>query len=300
MKMLPVLIFTLFSFAACTTPAEKSGPPAAAGLMDSVTPIGGSRPVDVKTPPGFDAKSGRTYPLLVLLHGYGSSAAQQDRYLGLSTEALRRGYVFAAPNGTVSGSQRRFWNASEACCNFEATTVDDVAYLRDLIQEITARYAIDPKRVYVFGHSNGGFMAYRLACDASSFVTAVAGLAGSMRSDPTTCQPQRPVSVLAIHGTSDRVVSYQGGTFSRGGASYPGAEKAIAHWARVNGCTSDPVTSEPFSLLRLSRKPETRAIRYSDCREGVRTELWKIEGGSHIPIFTREFVPKVLDFFEAS
>lgn len=298
MKMLPILIFSLLTLSACSTASDKKVDPMAAGLADSEVPVGGSRPVDVKTPEGFNPKSGQTYPLLLLLHGYGSSAAQQDRYLGLSAVALKRGYVFAAPNGTVSGSSRRFWNASEACCNFEATTIDDVAYLKKLIEDITARYAIDPKRVYVFGHSNGAFMAYRLACDASPMVTAVAGLAGSLRSDPQSCKPERPVSILAIHGTDDRVVSYRGGQFSKGGASYPSAEKTVARWAELNGCQPQPASSAPLKLLRLTRKPETTALRYNGCKDQVRTELWKLEGGSHIPIFTADFVPKVLDFFE--
>ncbi len=303
MKMFPALIFSLLLHTACTTapsPQDRSNAdhPTSAGLTDPNTPIDGSRPVDVKTPEGFYPKSGQTYPLLVLLHGYGSSAAQQDDYLGLSAAALKRGFVFAAPNGTVSGSRRRFWNASESCCNFESTSIDDVDYLRGLIQQITTRYAIDPKRVYIFGHSNGAFMAYRLACDASPIVTAVAGLAGSLRSDPTACKPERPVSVLAIHGTKDRIVSYQGGHFSKGSATYPSAEKTIARWAEVNGCKPAAETSEPFKLLRLGRKPETRAIRYPGCRDGVRTELWSIEGGSHIPMFTPDVMPKVLDFFE--
>lgn len=297
MNRLPVLILTSLSIAACNTTPKTEALQPAAGLTDTSAPLGGSRPVDVKTPAGFDPKAG-TYPLLLLLHGYGSSAAQQDRYLGFSQEALRRGYVFAAPNGTVSGSSRRFWNASEACCNFEAKTVDDVAYLRQLIEDITARYAIDPKRVYVFGHSNGAFMAYRLACDASNSVTAVAGLAGSLRSDPTQCRPERPVSVLAIHGTDDRVVSYRGGQFSKGGASYPSAEKTIARWAELNACKTEAVSSEPFKILRLSRKPETTALRYTACRNDVRTELWKVDGGSHIPMFNAEFLPQVFNFFE--
>jgi polyhydroxybutyrate depolymerase len=141
-------------------------------------------------------------------------------------------------------------------------------------------------------------MAYRLACEASSMVTAVAGLAGSLRSDPQACKPERPVSVLAIHGTDDRVVSYRGGQFSKGGASYPSAEKTIARWAELNGCQPQPVSSAPMKLLRLTRKPETTALRYNGCKDQVRTELWKLEGGSHIPIFTADFVPKVLDFFE--
>ncbi len=303
MKTLPAMIFSLSLLAACSTPATHedkaaSENPNAPGLAGAEVPIGGSRPVDVKTPKDFNLKSGKSYPLLLLLHGYGSSADMQDRYLGLSTEALRRGYVFAAPNGTVSSSRRRFWNASESCCNFESQSIDDVEYLRTLIQDITARYAIDPKRVHVFGHSNGAFMAYRLACDASNSVTAVAGLAGSMRPNPALCQPQRPVSVLAIHGTDDRVVSYRGGQFSKNGALYPSAEVTIAHWAQVNGCKPEPVHTTPFGILKLSRKAETTAIRYSDCKAGVRTELWKVEGGSHVPIFSQDFVPKVLDFFE--
>ncbi len=299
MKICPILIVTLLSLGACTSASRNKQASPDAALTATKVPVGGDRPVEVLTPQGFDPKAGRSYPLLILLHGYGSSGSRQDSYLGLSEEALRRGYVFAAPDGMMSGSSRRFWNASEACCNFESTTLDDVAYLRKLIQDITAHYAIDPKRVFIFGHSNGAFMANRLACDASPIVTAVAGLAGTMRSDPANCKPERPVSVLAIHGTDDRIVSYRGGRFSKDGASYPGAEKSIAHWAKVNGCQPEAAVSAAFSILRLTLKAETTAIRYSGCRNEVRTELWKIEGGSHIPMFTADFVPKVLDFFEA-
>ncbi len=271
-------------------------------LIDMQGPIGGNRPVEVKTPKAYDPDSSAKYPLLILLHGYGSDAAAQDKYLGMSAAALKRGYIFAAPDGTTAPiAQKKFWNAGEVCCNFEGSQVDDLAYLRDLIRQMSARYAVDPARVYMFGHSNGAFMAHRFACDLSPWVTAIAGLAGSLRSDPNTCNPSQPVGVVTIHGTSDETIRYEGGRFSPFSPPYPSAETTIARWSAVNGCDVSLTRSAPFSVLAASQANDTTALRYGACKSGVGTELWKIEGagGVHVPAFDAAFIPRVLDFFDS-
>jgi pimeloyl-ACP methyl ester carboxylesterase len=85
--------------------------------------------------------------------------------------------------GTSTGQQdrrgHRFWSATDACCNLDGLAVDDVAYLRAVIRDVSARHAVDPRRVFIVGHSNGGFMAHRMACEASDLVAAVVSLAGA-------------------------------------------------------------------------------------------------------------------------
>lgn len=298
------LVFSLF-FQAChhdddTPKPSPEGPLPQLPLVDMEGPIGGSRPVEVLTPTDHDPSGSKKYPLLILLHGFNSTAAKQDAYLKLSQAALQRGFVFAAPDGTMAPlSRARFWNAGEVCCNFENVRVDDIAYIRDLIRQITARYAVDSKKVYLFGHSNGAFMAHRFACDQSEWVTAIAGLAGSLRPNPGACVPARPMGVLTIHGTDDTVIKYAGGQFNPLSPFYPSAETTIARWARVNGCGLEQTRGAPFSIIAGSPTVETTALRFEQCQGGVKTELWKIEGGSHIPGFDPAFVPKVLDFFEA-
>jgi polyhydroxybutyrate depolymerase len=129
--------------------------------------IGGERPVTVVVPSSYD---GSPTPLVVLLHGYGASAVLQDIYFGLSALAESRGFVLALPDGTLDTSGRRFWNAGDACCDFGEAEVDDVGYLTSVLDELEASYAIDPKRVFFVGHSNGGFMSYRMACDLAGRV----------------------------------------------------------------------------------------------------------------------------------
>src|SRR5690606_19654583 len=101
-------------------------------------------------------------PLVVLLHGYGSSAVQQERYFNLTPESDRRGFLYAIPDGTTDRDGKRFWNATEACCDFYDSGVDDAAYLDRLLDTVTSAYSVDAARVYLVGHSNGGFMAYRM------------------------------------------------------------------------------------------------------------------------------------------
>lgn len=281
--------------------AKDSSAPEVLAPIDRNGPIGGNRPVEVKTPESYDAEGATKHPLLILLHGYGSDAARQDEYLRLSAAALQRGFVFAAPDGTSSPLSRlRFWNAGKACCNFEFVQVDDVVYVRDLIRQITARYAVDPARVYIFGHSNGGFMAHRFACEQAAWVTAIASLAGSLQEDTAACKPERPVSVLAIHGTADQTIKYEGGRFSPISPSYSSAEVTIGRWATLNGCEGREDRKESkFRSLTASGNDETDVIAFDGCHKEGTTELWKIEGGTHIPAFDSDFIDRVLDFFEA-
>lgn len=280
------------------------------------------RPVIVKTPSGFSAQQQKRYPLVILLHGYTSTPELQDSYLGFSEAALERGFVFAAPRGTPTPSRveafpegpdsewQLFWNATEACCNFEKVAVDDVAFLKGLIRELVDRYAVDAKAVYVFGHSNGGFMALRLACDAAPSVTAVASLAGSLRPDPNLCVPSRPVSVLSIHGMKDDVVLYAGGQFNVDNplSRYPSAEATVARWAELNRCqtaSSSAAKKTELQLLEGSEGADTILKNYAGCAAGGATSLLSILEGSHAPgldgsrAFNSQFIPYVLDFFSA-
>jgi polyhydroxybutyrate depolymerase len=266
--------------------------------IDVQGPIGGNRPVTVKTPVQMDAQNGKKYPLLLLLHGFSSDGEAQDRYLGLSRIALDRGYIFAAPNGTpTAGNVGRFWNASESCCNFTNNPVNDIVYLRDLIRQLIARYPVDPGRVYLFGHSNGAFMAHRLACEEAPRIAAIAALAGALRPRVEDCKPQVPVAVLTIHGTNDLTVRYEGGQVFPTVPAHPSALATIGHWAKVNGCAPEPQTGNRFSLLRADGSAETVPLVYQSCSPQGAAEHWRMDNGPHVPNFNDQFVTRVLDFF---
>jgi polyhydroxybutyrate depolymerase len=237
-------------------------------------------------------------PLVVLLHGYTSSAEEQENYFQLMAESDRRGFLYATPEGTTDQRGDRFWNATPACCDFYGTGVDDSAYLERLIDTVAAKHPVDPARVYFVGHSNGGFMALRMACDHADRVTAVVSLAGAATADPAACKPARPVSVLQIHGTSDRTVLYEGGPSNR---PYPSAEGTVALWRGLDGCAERADTSAPPIDLdsTLSGAETTVRAWHEGCGGGTRAELWSIKDGGHIPALTETFATAVVDFLLA-
>jgi polyhydroxybutyrate depolymerase len=256
-------------------------------------PIGGNRPVSVHVPPGY--VPGTPAPLVVMLHGYSASGAVEESYLNITAQSDARGFLYAYPDGTVDARGLRFWNATDACCNWANAMVDDAEYLSSLITEIEARYSVDPKRVFLVGHSNGGFMAYRMACDHADQIAAIASLAGAMFADVTKCAPKAPVSVLQIHGTADTVIDYMGGMNQ--GHAYPDAPTTVADWATLNGCAMPPDTSAPHLDLDASLVgDETSVTRYAGCEPGGQAELWTIQGGAHIPALSPTFSSSVVDF----
>ena len=198
-------------------PAVDSGAPLAdAGSSTLPATLGpADRPARLIAPPEHDGVT--ELPIVFLLHGYGASATVQDAYFMASAEARRSGYYLVLPDGTMDASGRRFWNATPACCDFAPTGVDDVAYLTGLLDEAVAALPIDEDRVYFIGHSNGGFMSYRMACELSDRIAAIVSLAGSDFIGDMDCVPTQPVSVLQVHGDMDETIGYAGT------AGYPSA-----------------------------------------------------------------------------
>ena len=161
------------------------------------------------------------------------------------------------------------------------------------------RYSVDPKRIFIVGHSNGGFMAYQMACDHADQIAAIVSLAGGMYPDPKKCVPTSPVSVLEIHGTADMTVPFAGPTF--GGVVFPGAQATVSDWVTLDACSPTADTSAPPLDLDTSLAgAETTVTRYAKgCRPGGAAELWTIAGGAHIPSLRATFAPDVIDFLFA-
>ena len=251
--------------------------------------------VPVHVPASYDRDT--PAPLILLLHGYTASGAQQDAYFNLSSLVDDYGFILVAPDGTEEASERRsrFWNASSSCCNFFGSDVDDVAYLTRLIDAVKADYAIDDSRIALFGHSNGGFMSYRMAHDRSGIISAIASLAGADQGG----SPTNPVHVLQIHGTADTVIAYDGGSF-RGGERHPSAREDVEAWAAHNGCAATGVDTGTLDLDRGLDGLETEVTRYtSGCKAGGSAELWTINGGGHGPAVSDHFSRLVVEWLLA-
>lgn len=263
--------------------------------------VGGARPAIVYRP--FDYDPGVAYPLVVLLHGYATNAFVEDAFFGTSARVDTRGYLLVTPEGTLDPEGKQYWNAG-ACCAFGPSPPDDVAYLTGLVDEIQSAYHVDSRRIFVIGHSNGGAMAMKLACDAPSRFAAITSLAGIAPEHASECpaSPSR-VSVLDIHGDADDVVLYDGTTTTVGIplAPYPSATEALHRFALRLDCDDvAPTIGAAFDLAEQIAGAETTPSRYTaGCAPGTSAELWTIAGGSHIPFFVADGTDRVLDWLFA-
>ncbi len=239
-------------------------------------------------------------PLILALHGYGGSGAQLEAYVNFTALAEPFGFLLVAPDGTGDLIGNRFWNATNACCNFFGSPVNDAAYLLALINEIKAQLTVDNQRVYIVGHSNGGFMSYRMACEHADTIAAVASLAGATFLDPNACTPNAAVHTLQIHGTNDSVINYTGGCIG-GTGCYPGAVTTAETWANYNACSLTPdLTAPPIDLDASIPGAETTVARYNrDCAAGGSAELWTIQGGAHSPTLSADFSRLVVEWLYA-
>ena len=191
---------------------------------------GGDRSTSVDLPYGYNENN--PAPLLLDLHGFMGDGLSQQRFSRLSNVARENGFVYAAPDGLRNSSGDQFWNASQSCCNFDRTDIDDAAFLKSLIDEISKKVAIDPKRIYIFGHSNGAFMSYKFACTYPDTVAAIVGVAGAMDLVGNNCAISSPVSVLEIHGTADTVIGFTGGAIA--GISYTSVTQTLDIWRKLD------------------------------------------------------------------
>ena len=171
--------------------------------------------------------------------------------------------------------------------------------------------ALDRKRIYLIGHSNGAFMAYRMACHSADLIAGIASLAGMTALDSSRCTPSEPVNILHIQGTADAVVAYGGGAvaltagFSANMPPFPGALQTVQIWAGYNRAR-DPVT-DPAPSMDLDLDViglDTVITRYTNSPPGGAVELWTINGGSHGPTLysgksASEFASRVIDWLLA-
>jgi polyhydroxybutyrate depolymerase len=254
------------------------------------------RPYKSFTPAGYDAS--KPAPLVILLHGYSGNGAFINSYLKFSEATSKRGIFAAYSDGTVDSRGNKFWNATDSCCNFFSSPVDDVGYIGAIISDMQRKFAIDPKRIFIAGHSNGGFMSHRMACEIAPRLAGIVSLAGAVYTDASKCSASSPVAVLQIHGTADATVKYEGGVFAAGIPAYPSAKQTVKTWAGKNGCTGE-LAPKPQTLDLDSQIPgaETTVASYT-CSQGA-AELWTIPSGAHVPSVTPAFTESVLDFLMA-
>jgi polyhydroxybutyrate depolymerase len=243
-------------------------------------------------PFGYDGRT--ALPVVFLLHGYGATAGMQDFLFKFADRVDEYRFILVMPNGTRDGGGATHWNATDACCD-SGMNVDDVGYLTGLLDELEERFRVDPARVYFTGHSNGGFMSYRMACEIPERIAAILPLAGATWFNDADCGASESVAVLHAHGDSDETILYEGEP------NQPGALASVTTWAARSGCDVDAaVDGEPIDLLNTIDGPETRVVHWTEgCGCGLETTLWTLEGTGHIPPLTDRFAEHALNWLFA-
>ena len=189
------------------------------------------------------------------------------RITGFNAQADAAGFVAVYPNGS---GRKLAWNGGDCCGEAAANQVDDVGFVRTLIEDLSTLINIDRKRVYATGFSNGAIMAYRLACELSDQIAAIAPV-GATQGMPN-CQPGRPVSIQHFHGTEDRLNPYESGYGPGGGVDFASVEDTIQFWVMQNRCPPQAQVSESGSIIHEL---------YAPCDQGAGVELYTIVDGEH-------------------
>jgi polyhydroxybutyrate depolymerase len=259
------------SASASGSSASGCGTAAPSGSTTLALTIGGrSRTVIVHVPTGYSGSSQE--PLVLNMHGSGSTAAGQEAFTGMDATADSDGFIVAYPQGVITEGSGFDWNVPGVPLvgggSVPAGSADDVTFLTTLVHVLEQRYCIDARRVYATGFSGGARISSQLACDASNTFAAVAPVSGLRR--PTPCPTTRPVPVLAFHGTADPVDPYGGHGEAYWTYSVPQAAK---DWAVQDRCSAAAATSQVGTGATLTR--------YSGCAGGVTVELYSLTGEGH-------------------
>ncbi len=216
----------------------------------------------------------RPLPVVIVFHGGGGSADSVRRQSRLSAKGETEGFISVYPQGSggIAGKLKT-WNAGTCCGHAMQQRVDETAFVAALLDDLQATVAVDRARIYATGISNGGMMAYEVACALADRVAAIAVVAGEMTA-LERCRPARPVPVLVIHGSADRNLPFEGGAGAKAFAVHEvrSVASAIEFWRRHDAC-DEPAESEQKGIVRRTS--------YRACAGGSAVELVAIEGGGH-------------------
>jgi polyhydroxybutyrate depolymerase len=231
----------------------------------------------VHVPTGYDAS--KPMPLLVSLHGGGASMNYQasDENYGQVSKADRAGFIVVFPNGySRQGASGKLatWNAGDCCGPARDQNVDDVGFIRKMLDNLHKQLNIDRQKVFATGMSNGGLMAHRLACEMSDTFKAIAPVAGT--DNTKSCNPKNPVSVLQIHAQNDDHLPFKGGmgdkSMGRAVTNFTSVPESISRWVKRDACSPAP--------KRVLEKQGAYCDRYS-CQGNTAVELCVTETGGH-------------------
>jgi polyhydroxybutyrate depolymerase len=209
------------------------------------------------------------FPLVIYLHSYGWTAQQGMNYTLLHQVADTSGFIVVSPSAITN------WNSGIGDNpSWPTPNVNDVGFINALIDTLSSHYRIDLERIYACGYSNGGFMSYKLACQLSHRIAAIASVGGVISiSTAANCNPLRTMPVLQIHGTEDPWVSINGATGCHS------VDQTLSYWTNFNNCVQ--VDTTILQDLDTTDGCTVEKISYTNYANKINIIYYKIINGGH-------------------
>ena len=263
---------------AASTDCDPARPHTAGDFNEMIVSGAFTRDYLLHVPPSYTGD--KAVPLVVNIHGLGSSAAGQANYSGLPAKADAEGFIVVMPQGLSTALVAQpHWNIV-----LLGAEPDDLGFIDDLLSALESQLCVDSDRIYAAGMSNGAQMSSRLACSLSNRIAAAAPVSGvyfpplAIELPEPECPSARPVPIIAFHGTADTIIPFNGGPLGEAiGFDFTLRDiddEIIPEWAVRNGCDSVPTEEQVTANVRL--------IRYQGCDKGATVELYVIGGGAHV------------------
>jgi polyhydroxybutyrate depolymerase len=248
-------------------------------------------PVKIHLPKHYKRSINKKYPLLLSLHGFGGFPLQHEGFFKLRRVVTKKKFILATIPGRKNKLGIRFWNAGHWCCDFFKSGQNDIKYLHHVIQRLKKIYRIDEKKIALLGHSNGGFMAYRMLCESPQDFIGVISLAGTMPKGITPCIPPQKTSILHIHGRDDIIIPFEG---NRQNVS---AQTTMGFWIDHHQCSKENFRAKRNYIFKWGQWPKTLNQKmWSECSQGSKVMLWDIENEGHFADLTNAMRSRMIDF----
>ncbi|MDD2689073.1 MAG: hypothetical protein PHT41_02855 [Candidatus Omnitrophica bacterium] len=269
----------------------RKGAPLNSGLFGSgdyefsIQHGGLERKYYIHVPPSYKS----TLPTALILNFHGGSGSPQGhrKITQMDNTSDKEGFIIAYPRGTRPDADtkkilQRFWNPGKGPAgyfNVKISHIDDIGFVDKMLDDIESKFNIDKMRIYATGFSNGAGLTYALACNLSNRIAAIAPVGCPFWNFPESCNPQRPVSIIYFHGTSDKCAPYNGGPsgceagIASSGRVFISAQDTINIWKEKNGCSG----SQEITYQR----GEVTCKTYKQCNQGAEITFCEIKDGGH-------------------
>ncbi|MDB9744033.1 hypothetical protein OAA91_00740 [Fibrobacterales bacterium] len=225
-----------------------------------------TREYSLYLPASFDGRL--SLPIMLNFHGFGGNMADQMISANMRSLADTANFILVYPQGTLMDGVSH-WNASLPSAT-NKSNADDLGFVNALINEIVLKHQADSTRVYASGYSNGGFMSHGLACHLSDKIAAIVGVSGTMI-DIANCAPTHKTAMMAIHGTSDGTVPYEGGN------GFSSLNETMEFWINYNK-TNPTAVVEKFDDKGTAIEHHS----YLDDKGDALVQHYKVIEGNHI------------------